>query len=116
MFLRILAPRVFCPPSSIVVVVVVFFSSFFSGSAAATGDEERNASRDEGGEEGSDEMQRLAAEFAARIPLDTLTPAQLQEFLLGRRFDRQRALDDIAELVLSSCTRTIGKAETGNDA
>ncbi|KAK8108558.1 hypothetical protein PG984_014359 [Apiospora sp. TS-2023a] len=110
MFLRILAPRVFAslhPSSS--------SSSQDGGSlrAAAADDEDRNASRDEGEE--SDEMPRLATEFAARIPQDTLTPAQLQEFLLSRRFDRQGALDDIAELVLS-CTKTIGKAETGNDA
>ncbi|KAK7918358.1 P-loop containing nucleoside triphosphate hydrolase protein [Apiospora marii] len=103
MFLRILAPRVFArfySSSSL--------SSSQDGGSLRASDQSGIASREE-----SDEMQRLATEVAARIPQDTLTPAQLQEFLLSRRFDRQKALGDIADLVLSCRKLDNTKAGTG---
>ncbi|KAK8076362.1 hypothetical protein PG994_003634 [Apiospora phragmitis] len=95
MFLRILAPRVFArlhPSSS-------SSENHQDGGALKTSKESSNASQEE-----SDEMKRLAAEFAAHISLDTLTRVQLQEYLLSRRTDRQKTIRDTTELV-RSCRR-----------
>lgn len=43
-----------------------------------------------------EELQKLAAAFAGRIPADTFTPAQLQGYLLERRSTPSQAVEDIA--------------------
>jgi chaperone BCS1 len=46
-----------------------------------------------------EELQKLAAAFANRVPPNTLTPAQLQGYLLERRDAPKQAVEDISQFV-----------------
>lgn len=40
-------------------------------------------------------LEQIASQFAARLPEDTFTPAEIQGYLLTRKKDPQRALDEV---------------------
>jgi chaperone BCS1 len=52
-----------------------------------------------------EELQKLAAAFAGRIPADTFTPAQLQGYLLEHRSTPSQAVEDIAGWVKEEIAR-----------
>ncbi|RKU39816.1 hypothetical protein DL546_000161 [Coniochaeta pulveracea] len=52
-----------------------------------------------------EDLQKLADAFAANVPPDTLTPAQLQGYLLARRDIPRQAVEDISQFVKDETSR-----------